>query len=123
MAELQAFKRDYDLQIAQGLQAFPIAPPKPKQRGRPKQHPATNLLIRLQTHKDAVLRFLEDWRVPFDNNLAERAVRCVKVKLKVTGGFRAMGGSEAFCIIRSIWETDKLRAQNPFETLRMVFSG
>ena len=123
MAELQAFKRDYDLQIAQGLQAFPIAPPKPKQRGRPKQHPATNLLIRLQTHKDAVLRFLEDWRVPFDNNLAERAVRCVKVKLKVTGGFRAMGGSEAFCIIRSIWETDKLRSQNPFETLRMVFSG
>jgi len=43
-----------------------------------------------------------DWRVPFDNNLAERLVRPVKVKLKV------IGGADAFCVIRSVWETSKL---------------
>lgn len=43
--------------------------------------------------------FLQRFDVPFDNNLAERAVRPMKVKLKVAGGFRAMGGAEAFGVI------------------------
>ncbi len=48
-------------------------------------------------------------------------MRPVKVKLKVIGGFRAMGGAEAFCILRSVWETSKLNGQNPFEVLRGAF--
>jgi transposase len=58
-----------------------------------------------------------------DNNQAERMVRPVKVKIKVIGGFRSVGGSEAFCVIRSIWETNKLNSINPFDTLRGVFAG
>ena len=50
---------------------------------------------------------------PFDNNLAERMVRPDKVKLKVIGGFRAVGGAEAFCVIRSVWETCKLPILDP----------
>jgi len=46
----------------------------------------------------------------------------VKVKLKVIGGFRAMGGAEAFCILRSVWETSNLSGQNPFEVLRGAFT-
>ena len=53
---------------------------------------------------------------------AERAVRPVKVKLKIAGGFRAVGGVNAFCVIRSVWETDKRQARNPFESLRLVFT-
>ena len=64
-----------------------------------------------------------DWRVPFDNHLAERRVRPVKVKLKVIGGFRAVGGADAFCVIRSVWETSKLNGLNPFDTLRLAFEG
>jgi transposase len=113
----------YDEQIRNGLAACPMRPPDPGRKRRVTQHEATNLLPRLRDHKDQVWRFLIDWRVPFDNNLAERAVRPVKVKLKVIGGFRAMGGSQAFCILRSIWETNKLNSINPFETLRLAFEG
>lgn len=121
--QLEALSARYDAGVAQGLAAFPQRPPDPGQKGRSKQHEATNLLLRLREYKTLVLRFLTDWRVPFDNNLAERLVRPVKVKLKVAGGFRALGGSEAFCVIRSVWETDKLRSNNPFETLRLAFEG
>lgn len=64
-----------------------------------------------------------DWRIPFDNHLAERRVRPVKVKLKVIGGFRAVGGADAFCVIRSVWETSKLNCLNPFDTLRLAFES
>ena len=113
----------YDQQIAIGLAEFPIRPHESGKKGRTEQHVATNLLIRLSDFKTEVWRFLTDWFVPFDNNQAERMVRPVKVKLKVTGGFRAMGGSEAFCVIRSIWETTKFNHANPFDRLRMVFVG
>jgi transposase len=113
----------YDHQIAIGLNEFPIRPHESGRKGRAEQHTATNLLIRLRDFKTEVWRFLTDWSVPFDNNQAERMVRPVKVKLKVTGGFRAVGGSEAFCIIRSIWETNKLNNLNPFDRLRVVFMG
>jgi transposase len=113
----------YDRQVSNGLQACPVRPPEPGQKGRVKQHPATNLLLRLRDYKTEVWRFLTDWRVPFDNNRAERLVRPVKVKLKVIGGFRALGGSTAFCILRSVWETNKLNGINPFDTLRLAFEG
>lgn len=113
----------YDKQIEIGLADFPVRPHESGKRGRTEQHVATNLLIRLRDFKTQVWYFLTDWRVPFDNNPAERMVRPVKVKLKVTGGFRAMGGSEAFCVIRSIWETTKLNHSNPFDSLRVVFIG
>jgi transposase len=108
----------YDQQIDIGLAAFPMRPHEIGRKGRTPQHTATNLLIRLRDFKTEVWRFLTDWRIPFDNNPAERLVRPAKVKLKVTGGFRAIGGSEAFCIIRSIWETHKLNHLNPFDALQ-----
>jgi transposase len=113
----------YDEQVANGLCVFPVTPPDGGERLRVKQHPATNLLLRLRDFKTEVWRFLSDWRVPFDNNRAERYVRPVKVKLKVIGGFRALGGSKAFCVIRSVWETSKLNGKNPFETLRLAFAA
>jgi len=46
-----------------------------------------------------------------------------KVKLKVTSGFHAFGGAAAFCILRSVWETDKLNGIDLFDTLGLVFEG
>jgi transposase len=73
----------YDQQVKNGLSVCPVRPPDPGRKGRVKQHEATNLLLRLRDYKTQVWRFLTDWRVPFDNNLAERMVRPAKVKLKV----------------------------------------
>jgi transposase len=112
-----------DQQGQNGLAACPVRPPAPGRKGRGKQHEATKLLLRLRDYKTPVWRVLTEWRVPFDNNRAERQVRPAKVKLKVTGGFRALGGATAFCILRSVWETNKLNGINPFDTLRLVFEG
>jgi len=122
-ARVQELLACYDQQVQNGLTACPVRLPAPGQKGRVKQQEATNLLLRLRDYKTQVWQFLTDWRVPFDNNRAERLVRPAKVKLKVTGGFRACGGSTAFCILRSVWETNKLNGINPFDTLRLVFEG
>ena len=69
---------------------------------RKKQRPAHNLLIRFKTFKEATLRFLVDFTVPFTNNLAEQDLRMMKVKIKISGGFRTLQGAADFASLRSV---------------------
>ena len=72
---------------------------------------------RLETPKPDVLRFLSDPAVPFTNNLAERDARMMKLRQKISGGFRAVTGAEDFTIIRSLLSTARKQAWNPLQAL------
>ena len=108
--------------IAAGEAANPCAPPSGK-RGRTRQSKAVNLLRRLRTYADDVLRFMTDPGVPFTNNLAEQAVRMPKVKQKVSGCFRTLAGAQSFCTIRSYLDTLRKQGANLFHALTQTFQG
>ncbi len=63
-------------------------------RGAIKKTPAANLLVRLDREREQVLRFAHDFRVPFDNNQAERDIRMIKLQQKISGCWRTMTGAE-----------------------------
>lgn len=75
------------------------------------------------THRGAILAFLYDFDVPFDNNRAERDLRMIKVKLKVSGCFRSPDGADYFCRIRGYISTLRKQECSVFEGLVSVFAG
>ena len=96
--------------------------PKPK-RGRPKKSKARNLAERLDKRQNEVLAFVYDFKVPFDNNLAERDIRMMKVQQKISGCFRSQSGAEDFCTIRSYISTMRKQGIRVWSALGSVFSG
>jgi len=84
---------------------------------------AANLLNRLDTQRDDVLRFATDWRVPFDNNLAERDIRMGKLRQKINGCLRTQAGAQAFCTLRSYLSTAAKNGHNSLDALRQLTDG
>ncbi|GAC1404049.1 MAG: IS66 family transposase [Ktedonobacteraceae bacterium] len=116
--EMQDWKARYQALLVHASEAPSMGQePSPKRRGRRKQSAAHNLLHRLIRDQDAVLAFMENFAVPFDNNLAERDLRMLKVQQKISGCFRSVTGAQAFCRIRGYLST--LRKQN-FSLLRAL---
>ena len=117
------YERRYADLLARGQQAHPPPQKVDRLRGRPKQTPARNLLDRLDAHRKSVLAFMYDFRVPFDNNLAERDLRMMKVKQKISGCFRSFQGAEHFCRIRAYISTLRKQGLPILHALRALFEG
>jgi transposase len=109
--------------LTEGDQVHPSIPTPKGKRGKAKQHPARNLLDRLRKHQEAVLLFLKRLDVPFDNNLAERDIRMVKVQQKVSGSFRSTEGARFFCRIRGYVSTLRKQGLQIFPALEATLCG
>jgi transposase len=108
----------YERLVTEGLKA-PPASDVPD--GIRKQ--ARNLLLRLERRKEEVLRFVTDFRVPFDNNQAERDLRMIKLQQKTSGCFRTEEGARRFCRIRSYLSTTRKQGRRVLGALEGACRG
>lgn len=123
--QIAQFEQRYQTLIEQSLKDNPPPPTHlkhPPSRGRPKPSPPKNLLDRL-SRQSTLLAFMYDFRVPFDNNQAERDLRMMKLRRRISGGFRFMEGAQRFCRIRSYISTLKKQGIDVLEALKQVFIG
>ena len=84
---------------------------------------AGTLLRRLVRHKEKILRFMTDFRVPFDNNGSERDLRMLKLQQKISGCFRSTEGAETFCRVRSYLSSARKQARGLLIALESAFKG
>jgi transposase len=113
------FEGCYDGILGEGL-AFHESQPaltKTGRRGRQPRRLGHNLLLRLSSRKQDVLRFLTDPSVPFTNNLAEQDGRMMKLRQKISGGFRSEDGAKDFAVIRSVLSTARKQGWHILQTL------
>lgn len=118
-----AFVTRYQSILLTGLAANPPPVRRPHQRGRLKQSPVRNLLERLLLGQEHVLAFLDDLRIPFDNNQAERDLRMLKTQQKVSGCFRSERGATAFARLRGYLSTLRKQEVKVLAALETLFVG
>ena len=128
LAEIAEFEKRYDrvIEMAKLENPPPIASNlqgQIKKRGKKKQTKAQNLLGRLQKYRREVLAFMHDFEVPFDNNLAERDIRMMKVQQKISGNFRSWKGAKIFCRIRGYISTAKKNSISVIDAIQGAFEG
>lgn len=105
--QVKALEKRFNAVVAKGIEENPpsLNPERQGKRGKNPKTKARNLLDRFVEHKEKILRFLTDLKVPFENNQAERDVRMMKLQQKTSGTFRTTRGAEAFCRIRAYIST------------------
>ncbi|HLX58776.1 MAG TPA: transposase [Ktedonobacteraceae bacterium] len=121
--EVLDWERAFLRVLDEGDHVTPRATAPPGTKGRIKQSAARNLLDRLRKHQQAVFCFLEDLRVDFDNNLAERDLRMIKVQQKVSGCFRSLAGAQAFSRIRGYLSTLRKQGLPLLSALQATLCG
>lgn len=118
----KALLTEYCALVEAGFAANPPPQTRPGKR-RVAESPARKLLKRLDRDRQAVLHFLRNFAVPFDNNLAERDLRMMKVRQKISGCFRTLHGAVRFCTLRSYLSTARKHGLSMFSALVDAFSG
>ena len=118
--QIKAIEDRYWEAVRAGLayhRSLPKLDPPPKKRGRCKNRPGYNLLVRFKDYKNETLLFLTDFDVPFTNNLAEQDLRMMKVKMKISGCFRTVEAAGDFARLRSVISSARKQRLNILQTL------
>jgi transposase len=120
-ARIAELRLAYDTIGASGFETNLPALPSAGTKRVPAQTAAYNMLSRLRREADDILRFTTNPAVPFTNNVAERTMRMIKVKQKVSGGFRTWEGAQNFSIVRSCVDTMRKQGASILEVLKGLF--
>jgi len=115
--ELASYRAGYAQIIADGNQLDPPGTIPTGKRGVIRQTPARNLLTRLDHYREDVLRFANDFRIPFDNNLAERDIRMIKLQQKISGSWRTSTGASHFLALRAYLSTAHKQGRHTIDVL------
>ena len=121
--DLIAYRQRYIQILQTGYEQLPSGPPRKSNKGRPPKHPQHNLLDRFTDKEEFILAFMYDFDVPFDNNQAERDLRMVKTKQKVSGCFRSELGAQSFASIRGYISTSRKNSIAVLEALTNLMRG
>lgn len=113
----------YDRLMAEGVELHPVAEKEAGKRGVVKKSKTQNMLARFVAYKDEILAFAKNFAIPFGNNVAEQAIRMMKVKQKVSGCFRSEQGAKDFATIRSYIATMKKQGMPILQALAAAING
>jgi transposase len=125
MKWMEQVESNYRKLLALGYRSYDRRIPRkarpPRAGPKQKKEPGFNLLLRLHFYQKETLGFLRNQRIPFTNNLAEQDLRMAKVKQKISGSFRSLGGAKAFFRLRSFLSTARKQGKNAYQALQEIF--
>ena len=119
--QIQEYKAQLLIEIKKGIEMNP-APEHKKGQKRVKNPKPLNLALRMEEYIDQILAFAINFKIPFTNNLAERAARGAKTKLKNSLYLEGTGAKD-FAIIYSVLDTAKKQGMSPFEAIKTLLCG
>ena len=120
---LKKYSDLYDEIIELAKTENPLTVSVPGKLRKAKRGKIRCLVDRLSEHKGEVCLFINDLSVPFDNNQAERDIRNIKVKTKVSGFFKTEEGAENYLNIMSFVSTARKLGFSAFNALFNAVSG
>ena len=120
---LKKYSERYDEIIKLAYEENPVPEKKPGKRGKQKRGKVLSLIDRLSKHKGEVCLFVNNFAVPFDNNQAERDIRSVKIKTKVSGFFKTEEGAKNYLKIMSFVSTARKLGRSAYEAVRLAVIG
>ena len=120
---LHKFDIKYNSILQEAFEMNPLPVTTEKKRGRKQKGKILALITRLLEYKESVCLFVKNLAVPFDNNLAERDIRMIKIKTKVSGCFRTKDGADDFLKIMSYVGTAKKLGINSYEAICNAVAG
>lgn len=112
----------YETILLEGYALNPEPERREGQRGRVKRGKALNLLDRFRDRQHEVLGYLY-FDLPFDNNEAERDLRMMKTRQKISGCFRSANHAEYFCSLRSVITSARKNAINVLQMLTITLKA